>query len=343
MKHSFLSLMILVLLMFSCTEHDVELKSQELDLSKNPDLGRVLFYDPQLSLNNTISCSSCHKQELAFADNVSFSVGFEDKLTVRNSMPIQNLSIFSNSPLFWDGREHNLSSMVLRPIENHIEMGFEDISELEDKLSQISYYPELFQNKFGSTVIDKQKIGVALAEFLSSITSLNTKLDNSNNIGESLNAIEQQGKELFTNVYNCNSCHQVQSPDGYLFAGVFANIGLEQEYSDNGLGEVVILGDSINTSNANGKFKIPSLRNVALTAPYMHDGRFNTLEEVINFYNNGVNDHPNLDLRLRAFDGRVNRPQITEYEKKAIIAFLNTLTDYEMITNPVFSNPFETK
>ena len=133
MKQSFLSVIYLVLLMFSCIEQKIELQSQVLDLDKNPDLGRVLFYDPQLSLNNTISCSSCHKQALAFADNVAFSVGFEDKLTVRNSMPIQNLSNFSESPLFWDGRENNLSSMVLRPIENHIEMGFEEFSVLEEK------------------------------------------------------------------------------------------------------------------------------------------------------------------------------------------------------------------
>ena len=327
----------LLVFLFSCVEKNIEIQSQELDLSTDPNLGRVLFYDAQLSLNNTISCSSCHKQAFAFADNARFSVGFEDKLTDRNSMPIQNLSNSGNSPLFWDGREHDLSRMVLRPIENHIEMGFDDFSELEQKLSTTSYYPELFKRKYGTPEITERKIGVALADFLSTITANNTKLDRSMQGIEPLAGIELEGQKLFIEVYDCNSCHQVQSPDGYLFAGIFANIGLDREYDDNGVGEITTF------KHKDGMFKIPSLRNVALTAPYMHDGRFSTLEEVIDFYNNGVNNHLNLDVRLLDENRQVNRPQVTGHQKKAIIAFLNTLTDGEMITKGEYSNPFKTK
>ena len=322
-----------------------------------PALGRVLFYDKQMSINNSISCASCHKQSLAFADNVSLSRGFENRLTARNSMPIQNLlgNNFSkpdsigqgffpsqSQPLFWDGRETNLELMVMRPVVNHVEMGITSLEQLEDKISTVPYYNDLFLKAYGSDEITAAKIAHALSLFLQSIRSRNTKFDQSirfDRDGVSLSGFELLGQKLFIEKYDCNSCHQVQSPHGYLQpqAGIFSNIGLDAAYADNGLGQVT------RHETNNGMFKIPSLRNVALTAPYMHDGRFETLSDVIDHYSDGLANHPNLDQRLRDTNGNPLRLNISANEKHAIISFLNTLTDHEMITDPKFSDPFKSK
>ncbi|HYG03257.1 MAG TPA: cytochrome c peroxidase [Chryseosolibacter sp.] len=297
-----------------------------------PTLGRVLFYDRQLSINNSVSCASCHKQQLAFSDNVPLSRGFESRLTLRNSMPIQNVE---NTLLFWDGREHMLPSMVMRPIVNHVEMGIPGLDVLSEKLSSLDYYNPLFNNAFGDERISSERVSVALASFLSSIQSRQTKFDKVMEGQSKFSALETQGLQLFIEKYDCNGCHQVQDPHGYLSAGTFSNIGLDATYADNGLGELT--GRDFDA----GKFKIPSLRNVAITGPYMHDGRFQTLEEVIDHYSGGVQNHPNLDFRLM----KENSPvafNISDTEKKAIVAFLNSLTDYNMITDPRFSNPFKT-
>jgi len=305
-----------------------------------PTLGRVLFYDKQLSINNSVSCSSCHKQELAFADNVAFSQGFDNLPTKRNSMPIQNLGVIgsfeTSSVLFWDGRESNLESMVLRPIVNHVEMGITDIDRLVAKLYTLPYYRKLFKNAYGTETVDKSKIANALSVFLSTINSVNTKFDKSKSGIEALSALEEKGHVLFSQTYNCNGCHFVDDPHGYIFAGTFANIGLDITYADEGLKNV-----TGNDTDA-GKFKIPSLRNVAFTAPYMHDGRFKTLEEVIDHYSSNINDNPNLDPRLRR-SGVPMEMEIPEEDKAAIIAFLQTLSDPSMLTDPKFSNPFSSR
>ncbi|MEX2233775.1 MAG: hypothetical protein WD824_16540 [Cyclobacteriaceae bacterium] len=147
------------------------------------------------------------------------------------------------------------------------------------------------------------------------------------------------GQKLFIEKYNCNSCHQVQNPHGYLQpqAGTFSNIGLDAAYADNGLGQVT--GREIN----NGMFKIPSLRNVELTAPYMHDGRFETLSDVIDHYSSGLANHPSLDHKLRDSNANPLQLNISADEKHAIISFLNTLTDHKMISDPKFSDPFKSK
>jgi cytochrome c peroxidase len=334
-----------------------------------PTLGRVLFYDRQLSLNNTVSCGSCHKQARGFADDVAFSRGYGNKRTTRNSMPIQNLrnhffpafspsrssTFMPGSPtggtLFWDGREKNLQEMVLRPVVNHVEMGITDMDALADKLKQLTYYPDLFTDAFGDSDINRERIATALNSFVSSIESINTKLDQSFRLAQSskpmfepgtnptsevmLSDIEQKGFNLFLTKYDCNSCHQVQMPSGYLlFGGTFANIGLDAEYKDNGLSNVTKSGGDA------GKFKIPSLRNVAVTGPYMHDGRFETLEEVVDHYSESIANHPNLDPRLRS-QGKARKMDISPSEKEAIIAFLHTLTDNSLLTDPRFSDPFK--
>jgi cytochrome c peroxidase len=356
-----LAVLFVVIVWTSCTTDESSLQTVTLDLPETPyrynvgsndhlpTLGRVLFYDRQLSVNNSVSCSSCHKQESAFADNVAFSKGFDSRDTRRNSMPIQDLAgvgflgdiVFNNrdffpvfTQLFWDGRENNLGSMVLRPIVNHVEMGVRDLDELNSKISSIPRYNDLFQNAFGSPEVTTDKVATALSSFLMSITSKRTKFDKFMRQQTTLTDVELQGQDLFFNTYDCNQCHQLQDTHGYIFAGTFANVGLDANPEDKGLGAVTMMNSD------NGKFKIPSLRNVELTAPYMHDGRFETLEEVIDHYSEGIQNDPNLDPRLKSF-GQPMRMDIPESDKKAIIAFLKTMTDSEMVTDPKFSNPFK--
>lgn len=347
----------------SCTIEETPILTAKVDLPLMPDvyrtgthvptLGRVLFYDRKLSLNNSVACASCHKQNLAFADNVRFSEGFENKLTTRNSMPIQSIiggfgpdsslvdpgpGFFNPTFLFWDGRERDLKTMVMRPITNHVEMGFTDLSKLEEKLAREPYYESLFTKAFGDKTITEERIALAISSFVQSISADETKFDKAVRMstqGQGLSGIEQKGRDLFTSIYDCNSCHQIESPHGYVMAGTFANIGLEQSYQDNGLGEVT------KQSFDNGKFKIPSLRNVVLTAPYMHDGRFETLDDVMEHYSHGIANHPNLDHRLRTATGAPRVMEIPEGDKAAIVAFLHTLTDYDMITDQKFSDPFK--
>ncbi len=303
-------------------------------------LGRVLFYDGHLSVNNATACASCHKQSLAFADNVAFSRGFESRLTGRNSMPIENMGTpstsFSNSILFWDGREQKLQNLVNRPISNHVEMGM-DFSLLPEKLGELPYYPELFQKAYGSTEITSDKISKAVTYFMQSITVNASRFDDYQSQKTQLTAQELQGFNLFNTTYGCNRCHTITSSQ-YNASAVFADIGLDEKYND--LGRGVISGSEAD----NGKFRTPNLRNVALTAPYMHDGRYQTLDQVLEHYSHGIANSPNLDINLRdANTNQARQMNISAQDKQAIIAFLNTLTDYNMITDPKFSNPFKLK
>ncbi len=317
-------------------------------INEKATLGRVLFYDGHLSLNNAISCASCHKQELGFADNIRFSTGYEGRLTGRNSQSIANLSgqdtFFSNNfianpstPLFWDGRETSVKNLINRPITNHIEMGIADASVLPGKLSALPFYPPLFAKAYdGDSTITSDRISECVTAFLISIQAHNTKLDKYlAGDNTALNSMELQGMKLFTDKYNCEGCHRVMS--GQYFMSGFIDIGLDENYTDIGNGAV-----TKNTSDY-GKFAVPSLRNIALTAPYMHDGRFKTLDDVLNHYSHGIQNSPNLNEVLR--DYSTNQPRtmnITESDKKMLIAFLNSLTDYNMVSDPKFSNPFKT-
>lgn len=333
-----------------------------------PTLGRVLFYDKQLSINNSTSCASCHKQNLGFADDVPFSRGFENRMTARNTMAIQGLGrqlpgflvkwrsldeqgnvihttdssvipFFTNEVLFWDGRESNLNALVLQPLVDHFEMGMQDMDALVQKLYTIPYYHELFTRAYGDSEITSEKIGIAIRSFIVNIRADNTKFNKVVAGEASFGALEVVGHNLFIGKYNCNSCHNLFATAGYesfdLESGAFSNIGLDEIYADQGREKV-----TGNASDA-GKFRIPSLKNIALTAPYMHDGRFKTLEEVIDHYSIGMRANPNLDHRLRDEFGNPLTMNISSHEKKALVAFLNTLTDYQMMTDPRFSNPFK--
>jgi cytochrome c peroxidase len=361
--------------LYSCQQEEIHSGQVVLELPTVPydyrgvdndnlaTLGRVLFYDPRLSVNNSVSCSSCHKQALAFADRADFSLGFENKLTGRNSMPIQNIvsDVLFGAPdpidlgggiifepgfqpptsLFWDGRQKSLQTMVMEPIKNHIEMGTSNLDLLADKLSQIDDYQELFYKSNSTYQVTPENIASALSAFLVSIRSDHSKFDKSiRGESEPLTILEDEGKHLFFEKYNCNSCHQLQQPfNGYQFAGNggFTDIGLDQQPVDGGVFKVS------GVESDRGRFKIPSLRNIELTAPYMHDGRFETLEEVLDHYSEGIKNSENLDPILRDQGGSAMQFHIPASEKQAIIAFLHTMTDYQMISDPMFSSPFKLK
>lgn len=305
-------------------------------------LGRVLFYDSHLSLNNAVSCASCHKQEIGFADNVAFSRGFEGRLTSRNSPGINGIS--ANSLLFWDGRERVLENLIMRPISNHVEMGIDDLNTLPGKLEALSYYKPLFKAAFKDERITLERISKAVSCFIQSINaSSSTKPMSSGSTFRPLTSLEKDGKALFDTVYNCGNCHAASN--GYSGGGGFMDIGLDEVYTDKGLG--AITGNKLDM----GTFKIPNLTNVALTAPYMHDGRYRTLEEVLEHYSHGIGNSPNLTPLLRNRNPNVPddagtgvlRMNIKEADKKAIIAFLGSLTDYKTNTDEKFSNPFKVK
>lgn len=329
-------------------------------------LGRALFYDTKLSLNNTVSCGSCHKQQFAFADNTPLSDGFKGVNALRNSQPLQNITAFSGS-LFWDGRADSLGQLVTMPISNHIEMGFEKLENLPAKLQDTDYYPGLFNDAYGSSTVSIEGIAKALRDFITILTSDQSKFERMmppnfgstginvwTDVPTGLTGYERIGFDLFVGKAQCASCHSGRNLEGW----DAANTGLELNYTDKGVQE-------INPMFPEGAFRIPGLRNIALTAPYMHDGRFKTLEEVIDFYDSGVQAHPGLDWRMReginggfvgpidGFGGIVNIPpdmqdqfpprklNLTPVEKKGLVEFLKTLTDNDFVTEERFSNPFK--
>ncbi len=302
-------------------------------------LGRVLFYDKALSANNTISCSSCHLQEAGFSDPERFSIGFEGGLTGRNSMGISNARYYQNGHFFWDERAETLEEQVLMPIQDEIEMGL-SLSELVSKVEGQPYYPVLFEQVYGDDEVTPDRISEALAQFVRSIVSYQSKYDvgraqvnDPNQDFPNYSDIENLGKDVFfSGRGDCSRCHTSD-----LFVGDEArNNGLDDVLTDLGLGAIT------GRANDNGKFKVGSLRNIELTAPYMHDGRFETLEEVVDHYDSGVQASATLDNRLR--QGNSNNPRrlnLSNQEKVALVAFMKTLTDNELANDEKFSSPFK--
>lgn len=289
-------------------------------------LGKKLFFDKCVSINNQQSCADCHLPEKAFTDGRRFARGAEGKLGERHTMPLFNLAW--KSQFFWDGRAKNLRQQVLEPIQNPIEM-HQTLTNLILKLAQANDdYPALFSAAFGSPEITSEKISLALENYLLTLTSFDSKFDRVLAGQEKFSPEEQRGFELFSTEYDprrgqfgadCFHCH-----GGPLFQSQsFANNGLDSVFSD--LGRAKVTGKSSDI----GKFAVPSLRNIALTAPYMHDGRFRTLEQVVEHYCTGVKRSPTLDPNLaRHPDGGV---PLSEADKKALVAFLKTLTDEKFL------------
>ncbi len=293
------------------------------DLSKNPvtqegfELGRALFYDGILSRDGTISCGFCHQQSSGFTQHGhDLSHGIDDKLTLRNALPIQNLAW--EKEFFWDGGVFHLDLFAISPIEADNEMD-EELPNVLNKLRQHKTYPKMFEAAFGSPDITTDRFLKALSQFQLMCISADSKYDKYvRKEGVMLTSEELAGLNVFQQ--KCASCHS-----GELFT--------DNSYRNNGLpvGNPEDTGRGRITLNAadDYKFRVPSLRNVEVTLPYMHDGRFRTLENVLDFYANGVVDSPTLDPSLKQ-NGRLGIP-LNETEKKQIIAFLRTLTDQDFL------------
>jgi cytochrome c peroxidase len=289
-------------------------------------LGRKLFYDPILSGNNTMSCASCHVQNFGFTDNENAqSIGIDGIAGTRNSMPIFNLAWAP--ALLWDGGAADLESQVLAPITSPIEM-HEDLTNALDELNTHNEYPALFEKAFGTKSATSFLLMKAIAQFERTMISADSKYDRYIRGDAQLNEQEIRGMNLFSdmNKGDCNHCHTL----GGLFTDFgYRNTGLDLQYSDQGRFLI-----TLNESDK-GKFKTPSLRNIALTAPYMHDGRFETLLECVQHYNTGFQQHPNLDPALAfSVQGRLSQTEMED-----IVAFLQTLTDSAFIANQAFSAP----
>ncbi|WP_452220621.1 cytochrome-c peroxidase [Lacinutrix salivirga] len=293
-------------------------------------LGKKLFFDTLLSGDNTISCASCHSPQNAFTDHSQFSVGIDGIAGTRNSMPLFNLAWNYNDRFTWDGKELGLEKQALEPVANPIEM-HSDWDNVVNDLTNHSEYPILFDQAFGSTTITKELVAKALAQFQRTLISSNSKFDRYL-LGEAqLTPQELNGLDVFMDESrgDCFHCHG--NPNNPLWTdNSFHNNGLDSSFSDLGLGAVT--GDP----NDNGKFRSPSLRNLAYTAPYMHDGRFSTLDQVINHYSEGLQNSPTIDPLMKKIDeGGV---QLTNQDKADLKAFLLSLSDPSFLNNPNFIN-----
>ena len=289
-------------------------------------LGRVLFYDPRLSVNDASSCGSCHRQSIGFGDALPFSVGFGGALTSRHSPGLANARFYKRGRFFLDERAASLEAQVLDPIQNPKEMGM-SLDALALKLSVTPYYPALFTAAFGTPAITSDRIANALAQFTRSLVSAGSRYDRAfdaagvPNFASTLTAQEIEGEQIFRRS-GCNACHV-----GVAQVGDAVHVtGLDATPLDSGAGA--------------GAFKAPSLRNVAVRPRFMHDGRFTTLAQVIDFYDSGVQPSAALDPRLEAPDGSPLRLRLTVAERAALVAFLGTLTDSAFLEAPRFSNPF---
>lgn len=300
-------------------------------------LGRVLFYDPQLSIDGTVSCATCHQQARAFSDPVAKSTGVSGNPTHRNAMALFNFRY--QRRMFWDLNTVGLENQVLQPIEHPDEMAM-DLAALPAHLTEIPYYPALFEAAFGDEEATLEKVQSALAQFLLTFQSYSARFDAGlENDFANFTASELHGKEIFFNGQTrCNQCH---SGKNLFSTQPFIN-GLELDYAaagDAGVGD--LSGDPFD----DGRFKTVSLRNIGLTAPYMHDGRFATLREVVDFYSDGIQPHPYLDERLgeNGFGSPGQAPyqlNLTETERDALVDFLQTFDDTVMVSAEWLSNPF---
>jgi cytochrome c peroxidase len=303
-------------------------------------LGRRLFYDPILSGDHTLSCGGCHQQQFAFSDGGNAtSQGIHGEFGGVNTPAIVNPGW--STTFFWDGRAPSLEKQALGPVPNPIEMDLKWEVAIE-RLEMHAEYPGLFNSAFGSSDIDSNLVADAIAQFERSMISIDSRWDRSQRGEITLTADEVAGEVLYNREDrgDCFHCHGLGPifdnsvvPSGPL---VFANNGLD---SSPDAGRFAVTG----VESDRGKFKVPTLRNIEMTAPYMHDGRFDTLEEVVRFYNTGMHaDSPNFDGKLRgnalAREGG-SLPVWTETEIRQLVAFLKSLTDDSFLARPSLSDP----
>ena len=284
------------------------------------ELGRRLFHEKMLSGNGTVHCASCHS-DAAFSDARKFAIGLNGKATPRHGMPLQNLAW--KSKFFWDGRAPSLREQALVAIQDEVEM-YETLPNVTAKLAASEDYPPLFKAAFGDAKITPERVGVAIEQFVISLTSFDSKFDRAFKGEGTLSVQEKRGFELFFTEYeprmqlfgaDCFHCH-----GGAFFTDHgFHNNGLPSRNDDIGQGKTT------GRAADRGRFSTPSLRNIAVTAPYMHDGRFSTLEEVVEHYTSELQPSPTLDPNLAKHSGR--GIPLSADDKAALIAFMKALTD----------------
>ncbi len=304
--------------------------SSNLQTEEGVALGKLLFFDPILSSNNTLACADCHATANAFTDPDRFSDGIDGRRGTRNAMPLFNLAWNYNERFLWDGSAFSLEQQAFAPVTNPIEMN-STWQAVVDKLKQDTTYPELFRKAFGTAGIDSIRVTKAIAQFERTLISSNSKFDQFLRGQTTLTPQELNGFDVFMDEArgDCFHCHG--SDKNPLWTdNAFHNNGLDTTFKDLGLGAVT--GDPAD----NGKFRSPSLRNLAFTAPYMHDGRFNTLEEVIDHYSDGLKPSPTIDpLMKKVAQGGVG---LSPTDKADLKAFLLSLSDFNF-TNASKSQP----
>lgn len=316
---------------------DPELNGNALTV-EGVKLGRMLFYEKAMSRDNSISCASCHVQEHGFSDPNTLSEGVDGSLGKRQAMSVFNTAWHRNE-FFWDGRAHLLRDQALMPIQDELEMK-ETLPNVVAKLSEDVTYQVQFIKAFGDEVITEERIALALEQFMNSIISNRSKYDQFVAGELTLTESEERGRTLFFGEYNpafpdisgadCAHCHGGANFDN----NRYMNNGLDIEADQTDMGREEVTSDP----NDKAKFKVTSLRNIELTAPYMHDGRFSTLEEVVDHYNENIKVSPTLDpaLEYTTQTGLM----LSEQDKIDLIAFLKTLTDNEMVMDERYSDPF---
>lgn len=302
-------------------------------------LGRVLFHEKALSVTGQVSCASCHQQAQDLASPTRFSAGINGALGTAHAMRLANVRYYQPGTMFWDKRAASLEAQSTQPVQNPVEMGFDaahgGIAAAVQNLGRLPYYNDLFKAAFGDTAINEQRVQAALAQFMRGMVSTHSRWDDGaaqvfdaslvdkgfNKPFPNFTEQENRGKQLFMSSradggQNCAACH---APPTF----ALTNSG------NNGL-----------DAGETRRFKSPSLKNVARSAAFMHDGRFSTLEQVIEHYSSGVQDTPALDGRLKGPDGQPLRPNLPQADKDALAAFLRTLDDPVLATDDRFSDPF---
>jgi cytochrome c peroxidase len=321
-------------------------------------LGRVLFYDTQLSATGETSCATCHKQELAFGDDLAFSKGINGAVTKRNSIALGSVPTFASEisgygetqddgstvtqgtvAFFWDERAETIKQQSTMTIEDEIEMG-RDLEELAEDLRRQEMYRILSRKAYGTDNLTADRITLALEKFCASITSMDTPFDDlmdarffqpQEELERNFSAEQIRGLELFGQ--NCASCHGFNLTQP---VEPIASNGLDQDPTDPGVGK--FRGEAFD-----GVFKVPFLRNVALTGPYMHDGRFATLREVVDHYSEGIQPHRNLHHTFFQRFGNTGGFQFSEEDKRALVTFLEMTTDRTVPFDARLSDPFRAK
>lgn len=301
-------------------------------------LGRMLFYEKLLSKDGSQACADCHRQPDAFSDSLQFSVGVEKMNGKRQAMPVMNLAWHKNG-MFWDGRAPLVRDQALKPIQDPLEMN-ETLANVVAKLTAEKKYTDQFIRAFGDATVSEERIGRAIEQFEFTMISNNSKYDQFKRGEATLTDSEERGRGLFFTEFDpsgvkkgaeCFHCHATFN---------FTN----DEYMNNGLDAATDQKDEGRMKTTldpadKAKFKTPSLRNIARTAPFMHDGRFATLEQVVDHYNLGVKDSPTADFLLQ-YNLQPGGLKLTAQDKADLVAFLKTLTDTEFLANPAFKTPF---